>query len=316
MSKSFNNHILDFLEYCELDQNLSQATIKMYAYYLNRFAAWAKGNLDKGIKLSDLTSPLIRKYRLHLSRLKGKTTKKLLAKSTQRYHIVALRSFVKYLEKQDLEVIASSRIDLGKVEDRLPKFLGEKQLRQLFAACETKTLTGLRDRAILEVLFSTGLRVSELVGLNSDQINFRTREVTVIGKGRKARLVFLDDEAAMILSRYLKKRDDSFKPLFIRYKGPQPDDPTEDPDGESRRLSARSVERLVKKYVQKSGISVDATPHTLRHSFATDLMRSGADIRSVQEMLGHKSILTTQVYTHITNPRLKETHKKYHRKKD
>ena len=314
MSKSFNNHILDFLEYCELDQNLSPATVKMYDYYLHHFGEWTEKELGRTPKLSDLTPPLIRKYRLYLSKQKSKKTKKQLAKTTQRYFVVALRSFVSFLEKQDLEVIASTRIELGKAEGRSLKFLEEKQLRQLFAACETKTLTGLRDRAILEVLFSTGLRVSELVNLNRDQINFRTREFSVIGKGRKPRLVFLDDEAAIALSRYLKKRDDGFKPLFLRLKGPLPKDPTQDPDGESWRLSARSVERLVKKYVKKSGISVDATPHTLRHSYATDLLRSGADIRSVQELLGHKSISTTQIYTHVTNPQLKEVHKKFHRK--
>ena len=312
--KSFNNYILDFLEYCELDQNLSPATVRMYDYYLHHFETWAKKELGRAVKLSDFTPPLIRKYRLFLSRVKSKKTKKALAKTTQRAHIVALRSFVNFLEKQDIEVIASSRIDLGKAEGRSLKFLEEKQLRQLFSACDTKTLTGIRDRAILEVLFSTGLRVSELVSLNRDQINFRTREFSVIGKGRKARLVFLDDAAALALSRYLKKRDDNFKPLFIRLKGPKKIDPAKDPDGESFRLSVRSVERLVKKYVKKSGISVDATPHTLRHSFATDLLRAGADLRSVQELLGHKNISTTQIYTHVTNPQLKEVHKKFHRR--
>jgi site-specific recombinase XerD len=288
----------------------------MYDYYLHHFASWAKKELNRQPKPADITPPLIRRYRLYLSRLKSEKTRKSLAKTTQRYFVVALRSFVSFLEKQDLDVVASTRIELGKAEGRSLKFLEEKQLRQLFAACETKTLTGLRDRAILEVLFSTGLRVSELVGLNRDQINFRTREFTVIGKGRKARLVFLDDEAAMTLSRYLKKREDGLKPLFVRLKGPTPQDPTEDPDGESWRLSVRSVQRLVKKYVKKSGISVDATCHTLRHSFATDLLRSGADIRSVQELLGHKSIQTTQIYTHVTNPQLKEVHKKFHRRED
>jgi site-specific recombinase XerD len=314
MSQSFTNYTLDFLEYCELDQNLSPSTVKMYDYYLHHFAAWVRDELGRAAKLQDITPPLIRKYRLYLSRQKSQKTKKQLAKTTQRYFVVALRSLVSFLEKQDLPVIASTRIELGKAEGRSLKFLEEKQLRQLFNACETKTSTGLRDRAILEVLFSTGLRVSELVNLNRDQINFRTREFTVIGKGRKARLVFLDDEAAMTLSRYLKKRGDGLKPLFVRLKGPKPKDPIEDPDGESWRLSVRSVQRLVKKYVKKSGISVDASPHVLRHSFATDLLRSGADIRSVQEMLGHKSIQTTQIYTNVTNPQLKEVHKKFHRR--
>lgn len=307
--KSFNNHILDFLEYCELDQNLSPSTIRMYDYYLKYFEGWAKKNLGRAVKLTDLTPEFIRKYRLHLVR-------RNLKKTTQRTFVAALRSFVSFLEKQGLDVLPSKRVELGKAEGRSLKFLEEKQLRQLLSSVDTKTFTGMRDRTILEVLFSTGLRVSELVSLNRDQINFRNREFTVIGKGRRSRLVFLDDEAAVSLSQYLKRRKDSFKPLFIRTKGPKGDSSQEDPDGESWRLSARSVERLVKKYVKKSGISVDATPHVLRHSFATDLLRSGADIRSVQELLGHKSIQTTQIYTHVTNPQLKEVHKKFHRRSD
>lgn len=314
--KSFNNHILDFLEYCELDQNLSQNTIKAYAYLLRHFEAFAKRDLGRDVKLSDLTPEFVRRYRLYLSRVKSDKTRFGLKKTTQRNFVVVLRSLVKFLEKQGEDVVASTQLELGKAEARSLKFLEEKQLRQLMSACETKTLTGLRDRAILEMLFSTGLRVAELVSLNRDQIDFRTREFSVVGKGRRSRLVFLDDEAAMVLSRYLKKRQDSFKPLFVRSKGPKGVDSLEDPDGENYRLSIRGVQRLVEKYVKKSGISVAATPHTLRHSFATDLLRSGADIRSVQELLGHKNIATTQIYTHVTNPQLKEVHRKFHRKKD
>jgi site-specific recombinase XerD len=309
LSKSFPDHIRNFLEYCQLDRNLSPTTIEMYDYYLRKFHAWAKADLGRPVRLADIDVALIRRYRLYLSRLK-------LKKSSQRTRIVVIRSFVSFLEAQDLDVIARSKIDLGKTEGRTVKFLEDKQLRQLLTAADTKTFTGVRDRAILELLFSTGLRVSELVALNRDRIDFKTRELTVLGKGRRVRLVFLDNAAALALSYYLKKRRDGYKPLFVRTRGPKGEDPTLDPDGECWRLSPRSVERLVKKYVKKSGISVDATPHTLRHSFATDLLRGGADIRSVQELLGHKSIQTTQIYTHVTDVHLREIHKKYHRKRE
>ena len=201
------------------------------------------------------------------------------------------------------------RIELIEEGDRKVKVLDESALERLLTAPNPKNLQGLRDRAILELLFSTGLRVSELVGLDVKDINLKTREISVMGKGRKIRVVFVSDEAAEALDKYLGARQDEYKPLFIRYKGGHPIDP----EGWDARLTVRSLDRLVKKYALIAGIAMDPTPHTLRHTFATELLRAGADIRSVQEMLGHRNISTTQIYTHITNPQLKEVHRKFHR---
>jgi len=201
------------------------------------------------------------------------------------------------------------RIELIEEGDRKVKVLDASALERFLAAPDPKSQQGLRDKAILELLFSTGLRVSELVGLDVKDINLKTREISVMGKGRKIRVVFVSDEAAEALDKYLGARQDEYKPLFIRYKGGHPIDP----EGWDARLTVRSLDRLVKKYALIAGIAMDPTPHTLRHTFATELLRAGADIRSVQEMLGHKDISTTQIYTHITNPQLKEVHRKFHR---
>ncbi len=215
---------------------------------------------------------------------------------------------LKYLIKRDINVISPDKIDLPKAESRSIKFLERDSVDRLLNMPEISKIEGLRDKAILEVLFSTGLRVSELVGLNRDQINFDRREFGVIGKGRRARVVFLSDTAVEWLNRYLKERSDTSRALFIRYSGKTPD------DVESLRLTARSVQRLVEKYVKKARLPIKITPHGLRHSFATDLLHGGADLRAIQEMLGHKNVSTTQIYTHITNPQLKEIHEKFHRK--
>ena len=201
------------------------------------------------------------------------------------------------------------RIELIEEGDRKIKVLDESSLDRFLAAPDLKTPQGLRDRAILELLFSTGLRVSELAGLDVKDINLKTREISVMGKGRKIRVVFVSDSAAEALTNYLSARSDEYQPLFIRYKGGHPIDP----EGWDARINVRSLERLVKKYALIAGIAIDPTPHTLRHTFATDLLRRGADIRSVQELLGHANISTTQIYTHITNPQLKEVHRKFHR---
>lgn len=296
-----------FLEYLEIEKNCSRLTIRNYKFYLQRFAVWLENNFP-GKSVEGLTIDIIRKYRVYLSNYedeKGLTLKRV----TQSYYIIALRSFLRFLIRNDYKTLPPEKIDLPKGESRSLKFLEQDHLRSLFNAVDTNSVPqGLRDRAILELLFSTGLRVSELVKLNRDQINLETREFGVIGKGGRARVVFLSDSAAFWISKYLETRQDNFKPLFIRYaKGLDPTNA-----GENMRLTARSVERIVKKYVRRSRIPVDATVHTLRHTFATDLLSSGADIRSVQEMLGHKNISTTQIYTHVTNPQLKEIHRKFH----
>lgn len=298
--------IAQFLEYLEIEKNCSKLTLRDYRHYLDVFNEWFDTTLpDK--TLGDLDLPTVRKYRVFLANRtddKGMTLKRV----TQNYYVIALRSFLRFLIKNDYKTLEPSKIDLPKTESRSLKFLEKEQVDRLVTATDTSKEEGLRDRAILELLFSTGLRVSELVKLNQDQINFERREFGVIGKGGRARIVFVSDRAADWVKRYLDKREDIFKPLFIRYSGAI----IEENQGERMRLTARSVERIVKKYVKVARIPVDATVHTLRHSFATDLLTNGADLRSVQEMLGHKNIATTQIYTHITNKQLKDVHKNFH----
>lgn len=303
--------ITDYLEYLEVEKNASPLTLRNYHHYLVRFKNWLKQvspNLLNDVTKINLET--IRKYRLYLSRLRD-VHNEPLSRATQNYHITAIRAFFRYLIKRDIKVLAPEKIDLPKAESRSLKFLNREQIETLLAQPDTSHIIGLRDKAILEVLFSTGLRVAELAKLNRDQINLKTKEFGVIGKGGRARVVFLSDSACHWLSEYLKARKDDFKPLFIRYS--QGVDSTK--SGEKMRLTTRSIERVVEKYVKMAGLPIKATCHTLRHSFATDLLQAGADLRSVQELLGHKNIATTQVYTHITNPHLKAIHQKFHRKR-
>ena len=297
----------DFLEYLEVEKGRSPLTIREYRHYLNRFLNWLKAN-SKATEPGEITSELIRRYRLYLAHLRDKNGKPL-KRITQTYHIIALRAFLRYLLVQrDIPTLSPDKIELPKQSPRLVTFLNPEQLERLLHSPKISNEVGLRDKAILETLFSTGLRVSELARLNRDQINLDRKEFGVRGKGDKLRVVFLSDTASHWLDRYLQTRRDNFKPLFIRYSGAV--DNTK--DGEKMRLTVRSVEEIVKKYAKRCGLPIDVTPHTLRHSFATDLLIGGADLRSVQEMLGHESIRTTQVYTHVTNRHLKEVHQTYH----
>lgn len=295
-----------FLEYLEIEKNSSKLTIRNYKFYLERFLHWLSENQPQ-ISLKKINVDIVRKYRLWLSDHvddKGMPLKRV----TQSYHIIALRSFLRFLVRNDIETLSPEKIDLPKGESKSLKFLGRDHLRELMNVVDASSEKGLRDRAILELLFSTGLRVSELCRLNRDTINFKTMEFGVIGKGGRARIVFLSDSASFWLKKYFDSREDNFAPVFIRYaKGVDPIN-----QGERMRLTPRSVERIVAKYVRRAKLPVDATPHTLRHSFATDLLYNGADLRSVQEMLGHKNISTTQIYTHVTNPQLKNVHRKFH----
>lgn len=295
--------ITDFLEYLELERNASQLTIRNYDHYLKRFLEFA-GEIDP----QDIDLNLVRKFRLHLSRWIDPKTKKGLKRITQNYFMIALRAFLRYLARQDVKSLSPEKVELGETEARPLKVLDDTALKNLLEAPDTTDKSGLRDKAILELLFSTGLRVSEAASLNRDSINLDRREFAVIGKGSKERIVFLSDSACEWLNRYLDIRKDTFKPLFIRFQGRV--DPAD--NGEAMRLTPRSIERIVEKYVKAVGLSVKATPHTLRHSFATDLLINGADIRSVQEMLGHSNIATTQIYTHVTNAHLKDVHKSFH----
>lgn len=299
--------IESFLEYMEIERNASRLTIRNYRHYLKRFAEWFRENNPEGdIRSVDLS--VIKKYRLYLSQFTD--DKNLtLSRVTQSYHVIALRSFLKWLVKNDFEVLSPEKIDLPKGESKSLKFLNREQYERFVSLPDITELSGLRDRAILEVLFSTGLRVSELVKLDRDRIDFERMEFGVIGKGGKARVVFLSDRAAKWLQRYFNQRDESWKPAFVRYAK---DKHPKLPGGEDMRLTTRSVQRIVEKYRKRARLPVEITPHGLRHTFATDLLFQGAGLREVQEMLGHKNIATTQIYTHVTNPQLRQVHKKFH----
>ncbi|OGE14385.1 hypothetical protein A3F00_05170 [Candidatus Daviesbacteria bacterium RIFCSPHIGHO2_12_FULL_37_11] len=301
--------VTDFLEYLELERNASQLTIRNYDHYLKRFLEFARLAKRVGeIEPKDIDLSLIRKYRLYLARWADPVTKKPLKRITQNYFMIALRAFLRYLARVDVETLSPEKVELGEVDPRPLKILDDVQLKQLINSPDTASINGIRDRALLETLFSTGLRVSELAKLNRDTINLGRREFSIVGKGGKERVVFLSDAAAEWIKKYLSIRKDTFKPLFIRFQGKV----DLEESGESMRLTTRSIERIIEKYVKKTGISVKATPHTLRHSFATDLLINGADIRSVQEMLGHSNISTTQIYTHVTNKHLKDVHQAFH----
>jgi site-specific recombinase XerD len=299
--------IADFLEYLEIQKGCSPLTIERYGHYLRRFRSWLSRN-SPAAKPEEMSLDHIRKYRLHLARLRGDDGLPL-KRITQGYHIVALRAFLRYLVVQrDISTLSPDKIELPKQSSRSIAFLNPEQVERLLNSPKISNDAGLRDRTIIETLFSTGLRVSELVSLNRDQVDLERKEFGVRGKGNKLRVVFLSDTAAQWIERYLRVRKDDFKPLFIRYSGAV----DTQRNGEKMRLTARSIQNIVAKYAKKSGLPIETTPHTLRHSFATDLLIGGADIRSVQEMLGHESIRTTQVYTHVTNRHLKEVHKAFH----
>jgi site-specific recombinase XerD len=299
--------IAEFLEYLEIQKGFSPLTIREYRHYLQRFHNWLTEN-SHAVKPKDINLELIRKYRLYLAHLRARDGLPL-KRVTQSYHIVALRAFLRYLLVQrDIPTLSPDKIELPKQSSRSIAFLNPEQMERLLNSPKISNNSGLRDRTILETLFSTGLRVSELVSLNRDQVDLERKEFGVKGKGNKVRVVFLSDTAAEWIERYSRARKDNFKPLFIRYSGKV----DAQKNGEKMRLTARSIQNIVGKYAKKSGLAIKATPHTLRHSFATDLLISGADIRSVQEMLGHESIRTTQVYTHVTNRHLKEVHKAFH----
>lgn len=301
--------VTDFLEYLELERNASQKTIQNYDHYLRRFLEFSKSSGSE-ISPKDIDLELVRKYRLYLSRYTDPETKQPLKRVTQNYFMIALRAFLRYLARKDIETLSAEKIELGDDDPSPIKVLENAALQSLLEAPDLGEKAGIRDKALLETLFSTGLRVSELASLNRDTINLDRKEFSVVGKGGKERVIFLSDAAAEWIDRYLSLRHDEYKPLFIRFQGAE--DPTE--GGEKMRLTPRSIQRIVEKYVKQVGLSVKATPHTLRHSFATDLLINGADIRSVQEMLGHSNIATTQVYTHITNRHLKDVHKAFHSK--
>jgi site-specific recombinase XerD len=310
-NKPLVKHITDFLEYCEVEKGLSQLSVKNYGRFIGIFEHWLVQNNLGNIKPHELSPSHIWKYRVFLSRYVNVDTKKELKKSTQNYYLIALRNLLGYLADKDIISVPVDKVKLSKEtkQNRTVKFLSIDQLQKLLSMPDIKTKTGLRDRAIMEALFSTGLRVAELTSLNINQINFKdlyktdSFELTIVGKGDRPRTIYFSQRALYWLKKFLEKRKDDDKALFINYHPLKSDD---------HRLTTRSVERMVSKYSKMAGLPVMATPHTLRHTYATDLLNKGVDLRFVQEFLGHKDISTTQVYTHVTNKKLKDIHKKFH----
>lgn len=300
--------IEEFLEHLEIERHCFPSTIRNYRHYLGRFSNWFKRDNFKA-KPSLINLEKIKKYRVFLARFTAPNGQ-FLSLSTQAYHVIALRAFLRWLVKHDYKTLSPEKIDIPKSKSRSVKFLSAEQIERLLSQPLLSEKTGLRDKAILEILFSTGMRVSELVGLNRDQIDLKRREFGIIGKGGEPRVVFLSARAAKWLKKYLDSRQDSWKPLFIRFGGGK----EAGKNGEKMRLTARSVQRIVNKYSKKAKLPIKVTPHVIRHSFATDLLIAGADIRAVQEMLGHKNIQTTQIYTHVTNRQLRSVHEAFHGK--
>lgn len=303
-------HITGFLEYLEIERGAASKTQENYGRYLNKFVNWLKMTNNSDIKPHELTADYIWKYRIHLSRSPiSDKNKKPLSKKTQNYYLIALRNILSYFADRDIQSLPIEKIKLAKDKtDQVPKFLSLEQLEKLFLAPDTSHNIGLRDRAILEVLFSTGLRVAELAALNKDQIKIKLDtedlELSIKGKGGHVRVIYFSKRAIKSLREYLKTRNDDDKALFINFR--KANSPT------SRRLTPRSIERILEKYSKIAGLPISATPHTLRHSYATDLLNQGVDIRTVQEFLGHRNIATTQIYTHVTNKRLRDVHRKFH----
>ncbi|MDO9399365.1 MAG: tyrosine-type recombinase/integrase [bacterium] len=299
-----------FLEYLEVEKQRSPKTIENYDRYLEKFLVWAKISDPK-----DINDDLIRNFRLYLNRFVGEKGQNL-KKITQNYYIIAIRCFLKYLAKRDVKTLQAEKVEIGKTPEREVDFLENTEVERILDAAGGVNFKSLRDRAIMELLFSAGLRVSELTSINREKLNLKSGELSVRGKGNKIRVVFISDTASAALKEYLKKREDIDPALFVRDKVGLRQFESKKKENKDKsdnlRLTPRSIQRIVKYYALKAGIVKDVHPHTLRHSFATDLLMNGADIRSVQAMLGHASINTTQIYTHVTNPHLKEVHQAFH----
>lgn len=296
--------VTKFLEYVEIERGRSPKTVESYDRVLRSFLQWGKMNEPK-----DITLDSIRKYRLFLNR-KQNVQGKELKKTTQNYHVIVLRGFLRYLAKEGVASALPERIETAKMPERQVDFLEADEFERLCHAAEGTSETARRDRALLEFLFSSGLRVSELVGLDRESVNLEAGELTVRGKGGKLRMVFVSDRARAALQRYLDARKDVDPALFVSTRRGF----AEKSSADDLRITVRTVERIVARLAAKAGLTKQVHPHTLRHSFATDLLRNGADIRSVQALLGHSSITTTQIYTHVTDEGLREVHEKFHGK--
>lgn len=312
--KPIPKHLNDFLDWVDIEKGLSTKTQENYERFLKKFLLWLKKNNLEKLKPHELTPQHIWDYRVFLSRHSPTHGNQPLKRSTQNYYLIALRSLLVYFAAKDIISLPSDKIQLGKGDKEKPvKFLDLDQLNKLFSAPDISTEQGVRDRAILETFFSTGMRIAELTSLNRDQIKLspavKDLEISIVGKGGRVRTIYFSEEAARWLKKYLEIRDnkkekDEEKALFINYRGV----------GVSKRLTSRAIEKSIKRYTIRAGLPITTTPHVLRHSFATDLLYNGVDLRMVQEFLGHKSILATQIYTHVTNKRLRDIHRKFHGK--
>jgi len=296
--------LLDFVEHLEVEGGRSSKTAENYRLYLERFLEFAGNDLTA----ENITTELIRKYRLWLNRYENDSGESL-ALITQAYHLIAMRGFLRYLLDRNITSLSPDKIKLPKTARKQVTFLHYDEVQRLIEQINLGEEAGLRDRALIELLFSGGLRVSELVGLNRDHINTKRREFMVRGKGQKDRPIFISAAAAEHIENYLAARTDSLPALFISYSR---NTQASDTSGDYRRLTTRSVQRIISRYAKLAGMTKHVSPHTMRHSFATDLLMNGADLRSVQSMLGHSNISTTQVYTHVTDEHLREVHEKFH----
>ncbi len=307
-SKPLPQHLSGFLDWLEIERGLSSKSQENYARFLKKFLDWLKKDKLEHLKPHELTPEHIRDYRLSLARSPGKPLKK----STQNYYLIALRSFLNYFADRNITSLPAEKIKLARdKEERQVRFLSLEQLEKLFEVPNTSTFKGLRDRAILETFFSTGMRIAELVALNQEQIKIRPNgdelELSITGKGGRIRTVYFSPRALSWLQRYLKERKDNHDALFVAYRGKGKD---------PHRLTPRSIQMSLKRYVMKAGIPSFTTPHVMRHTFATDLLAQGVDLRTIQEFLGHKSITATHIYTHVTSQKLREIHEKFHSGKD
>jgi site-specific recombinase XerD len=309
--KSLPDHILPFLDYCEIEKGLSSNTQRNYKQYLSLFSGWLKNKNLNGLLPHELTPEHIWDYRLYLARQYKSPRNEYLSKKSQNYYLIALRAFLNYLSDRDIDTLPSSKIKLAKQKtDDTISFLEVSDILKILEVPDTNTPSGLRDRAIMELFFSSGMRISELLSLNADQLSMlkdnsttRTYELSIVGKGKYVRTIFISPRAAEWLRKYLKSRKDVFRPLFTNLRSK---------DEDESRLSPSYVQKMISRSARLAGLSKKVTPHTLRHTYATDLLSRGADLRSVQELLGHKNVSTTQVYTHVTNKHLRDIHEKFH----
>jgi len=302
-------HLNDFLDWIDVEKGLSTKTQENYGRFLKKFLDWLEIKKLENIKPHELTPSHIWDYRLYLSRSIDPRTRKTLKKSTQNYYLIALRALLGYFVQKDVVCIPPDKITLPKADksEKTIKFLNLDQIERLLLAPEADSPIGLRDRAILEAFFSTGLRITELLSLDREQFaNIKDKkdlEISIVGKGDYPRTIYFSERALSWLKKYLETRKDKEKPVFIHYRARK---------DTGARLTRRSVERMVKKYAVKTGIPLFTTPHTLRHSYATDLLSQGVDLRIIQEFLGHRSIASTQIYTHVTNKKLRDIHRQFH----